>query len=175
MGMGPPGIAVVTRPTRLEGLRQRWGTAGQAKFLLKQAHVQEAARRQEAAAPQSNASQGAGARKRAAAGKRNQAAVEEVLPAAAAYATFSDYEEEAETYDAVVERLEKELDFGLPVRIVPRQFVPTFEFGYFAAVVVVGQDGLVANVAFKPLTDKNHFPTPPRSRKRGKHNQGGTS
>ena len=29
-------------PTRLEGLRRRWGTLGQAKFRLKQAHVQEA-------------------------------------------------------------------------------------------------------------------------------------
>lgn len=134
MGLGPPGIAIVTRPTRLEGLQQRWGTAGQAKFRLQQAHAQEAVRRAGPdVGPQRN--------------KRGPPQAAAPLPAAAANATFSEYEEEARVYGAVIERLRQELDFGLPVRIVERQFVPNFEFGYFAAVVVVGQDGLVANVA----------------------------
>ena len=37
-------IVVVTRETRLQNLRARWGTAQQAKFLLRQAHLHEAER-----------------------------------------------------------------------------------------------------------------------------------
>ena len=35
-------IVIVSRPTRLEGLRARWGTARQAEFVLQQSHAIEA-------------------------------------------------------------------------------------------------------------------------------------
>jgi NAD kinase len=125
-----PGIAIVTRPTRLEGMKRKWGTVGQVKFRLRQAHAQEALRREPAKKARSLAALAA--------------AEEEATPAAAAY---MEYEEEDSNYQKVVERIERDLDLGLPVRTVDREFLPNFEFGLCAVVVVVGQDGLVANAA----------------------------
>lgn len=136
MRTAPPGIALVYAPTRLEGLRRRWGTAGQARFRLKQAHVHEMALRAEAAGPPSANRPG----KAIAQGKKPE-------PAAQQLAEFTEYEAEDHVYRDVIDRLEDELQFGLPVKRVERSFVPNFEFGTCEVVVVVGQDGLVANTA----------------------------
>ena len=131
-----PGIAVVYAPTRLEGLRRRWGTAGQARFRLKQAHQHELALRAES--------------QPVAAGQRRGKAAARPLakqPQVQQQAEFSEYEHEDETYRHVIDRLEDELQFGLPVKRVERSFVPNFDFGACEVVVVVGQDGLVANTA----------------------------
>ena len=40
-----------------------------------------------------------------------------------------------------------ELDFGYPVKKIDRTFLPNFDFGRCVLVVVIGQDGLVANTA----------------------------
>lgn len=115
-----PGIALVTRKTRMQHLLERWATRGQVKFALAAAHVVRAA-------------------EEAALGDRALARqVEE---------EYGDLEQEDATYAHVVRRLAAELDFGLPVQIVDRGFLPTFDFARFEAVVVVGQDGLVANAA----------------------------
>lgn len=112
-------LTMVTRATRLEGLRRRWGTLGQAKFLLKQAHVQEAALR--------------------ATTKQTHAVDEQ--------AQFDDYEAEDEVYTDVIKQLERELGKMLPVEVIDRSFLPNYDFRWCAAVIVVGQDGLVANTA----------------------------
>jgi len=127
-----PGIAVVTRPTRLQGLRARWGTARQAKFLLQQAHLIEADQLQP----------GGSFERR----KKKSSAV-------ALDADFLEYEREDDAYQTAVESLDRELDFGLPVKVIDRSFVPNFDFWSCAVVVVVGQDGLVANTA-KYVGDK---------------------
>jgi hypothetical protein len=62
-------------------------------------------------------------------------------------AEFDDYEEEDQLQRDVIDELEDELQFGLPVKRVERSFVPNFSFYGCEAVVVVGQDGLVANTA----------------------------
>ena len=57
----PPTIAVVTQPTRLQGLVARWATRSAAKFRVKQAVVQErfrqppTSKRRGGGAPQSTA------------------------------------------------------------------------------------------------------------------------
>lgn len=134
MHRSPPGIAIITRPTRLEGLKRRWGTVGQAAFALKQAHVHERARR----APDEEVTRGGRKKKIAAA-----------LPATSTQqqADFDEYRKEDDTYQAVVDQLESELQFGLPIKKVERSFLPNFDFGTCEVVVVVGQDGLVANAA----------------------------
>jgi hypothetical protein len=77
-----------------------------------------------------------------------KAAVQSVaLPEAQQEADFEEYQEENVTYQQVIDRLEHELQFGLPVKRVERSFVPNFDFGTCEVVVVVGQDGLVANTA----------------------------
>jgi len=117
-----PTIVVVTRQTRLEGLKSRWVTASAVKFRLKAAHDIERAQRG------------------AARGGFKQTFAD-------AAADFDEYAREDETYHHVCETLQRELDFGLPVKFLDRSYVPNYDFWNCAAVVVVGQDGLVANTA----------------------------
>jgi hypothetical protein len=60
---------------------------------------------------------------------------------------FGEYEREDAAYRASLELVRGGLDFGLPVQIVDRSFLPTFLFSASDVVVAVGQDGLVANAA----------------------------
>ena len=115
-----PGIAVVTRQTRMEGLLARWATKPAAKFALAQAKIGEMAR----------------------AGRYDKASIDD-----AAQAEFQDFDLEDEVYQETVARLKSELDFDVPLQFVDRQYLPNLDFGRFMAVVVVGQDGLVANTA----------------------------
>jgi NAD kinase len=60
---------------------------------------------------------------------------------------FTDYELEHDTYRAALDRLRRDLDFGLPRQVLERDLVPTYTFGAADLVVTLGQDGLVANTA----------------------------
>jgi len=60
---------------------------------------------------------------------------------------FGEFEREHDTYHRALDRLRRDLDFGLPRQIIDRGLVPTYTFGPHDAVVTLGQDGLVANVA----------------------------
>jgi NAD kinase len=117
-----PRIVLVTRGTRMEGLLERWSTKGQAKFAFKQAKVVARAR--------------AGDYEKA---MSVQADTED--------ADFMEMEDEDDTYHAAVRTLKRELDFGMPVQEIDRRFLPNFDFDLATVVVVVGQDGLVANTA----------------------------
>jgi hypothetical protein len=66
---------------------------------------------------------------------------------ALAQADFADYSAEDDVYQRSVDELESTLQFGCPVKTIDRSFVPNYDFGLASVVVVVGQDGLVANVA----------------------------
>ena len=115
-----PGIALVTRQTRLRLLQHRWGTHGNVAFnILTNRRAQARAQDLEMI---------------------RQAEVE-------ANAEFSDLQQEDLGYQQVIKQLQGELDFGLSVQMVDRNFLPNFDFSRFEVVVVVGQDGLVANAA----------------------------
>lgn len=114
-------IVLVTRETRLAGLKKRFSTRSQAKFYVKQAVQAERLR----AAP--------------------KMALSEV--ARQADIAYSDYENEDQFYQESLDRLHAELDLGLRVQVIDRSFLPTFIFGPNDIVVTVGQDGLVANTA----------------------------
>src|SRR3569623_367823 len=118
-----PPVVVVTRPTRLAGLKERWVTASAARFRLKQAHAIESEQR-------------GGTR-----GQSKQARAADVA------ADFEEYEREDETYRRVCEMLHRELVFGLPIKLLDRSYVPTYDFWNCFVVVVVGEDGLVANTS----------------------------
>ena len=60
---------------------------------------------------------------------------------------FGDYLQEDDAYARSLEVLHRGLDLGLKVQQVERALVPNFLFAERDAVVAVGQDGLVANVA----------------------------
>src|SRR5512137_657352 len=61
-------------------------------------------------------------------------------------ADFSDYVAEDRTYKNAVRQTEQILTMLGRLQIVDRTFVPNFLFGEKDIVVVLGQDGLVANV-----------------------------
>jgi NAD kinase len=60
---------------------------------------------------------------------------------------FGEFEREHDTYHRSLDRLRRDVDFGLPRQIIDRNLVPTYTFGSHDVVVTLGQDGLVANVA----------------------------
>jgi hypothetical protein len=114
-------ITVITRPTRLAGLLKRWATRGQAKYKFranKMARALQAGNVDEAARAQT---------------------VDDV--------DFDLLEDEDQTYQLAVKSLARDLDLGIPVQTIDRSLMPTYDFALSAAVVVLGQDGLVANVA----------------------------
>ncbi len=117
-----PRITIVTRETRMKGLLKRWSTKGMMEFSFKRARM--------AAAVQSG-----------------DMSLADSIQAQGEDADFEDLQEEDQTYQNSVTYLTKELDFGMPVHVIDRAYVPTYDFGLCQAVIVVGQDGLVANTA----------------------------
>ena len=91
-------IIVVTRETRLGGLKRRFNTARQAKFYVE--HLG---------------------------------------------GDFGDYTTEQEVYQHAIQEAEATLRTLGVVQVVDRGFLPNFVFGPEDVVVVLGQDGLVAN------------------------------
>ena len=147
-----PTIVIVTRATRLAGLRARWGTIRQAKFVLAKAHEHEQLLRSESSAARSKRlkrqpwiTQADKSGKAKAATSQNDAAVMSDEPAPEVQIT--DYLAEENAQDMTLERLRAELDFGLPIKLLDRSYLPNYDFWNTAVVVVVGQDGLVANTA----------------------------
>ena len=76
---------------------------------------------------------------------------------------FADYECEDDAYRAALEVLRRTLEFGIPVQMVDRSLVPTFQFQKEDVVITLGQDGLVANTAkyagAQPIVAINPEPT----------------
>jgi len=106
----------------MEGLLERWATRGNALFNFRQAKIvanQRVGNMTEAMAIQSRATDD----------------------------DFMELETEDSTYQQAVTGLKRELDFGLPIQEIDRGFLPNFDFDLASVVVVVGQDGLVANTA----------------------------
>lgn len=58
---------------------------------------------------------------------------------------FEDYQNEDQIYKKVISEIESELKALGRVHVVERSYLPNFVFGKNDIVVVVGQDGLVAN------------------------------
>jgi NAD kinase len=76
---------------------------------------------------------------------------------------FSDYEREDEQYAAAVARAQQTLEALGRVQVIDRSFLPNFVFGPQDTVVVLGQDGLVANTVKylngQPVIGVNPDPT----------------
>ena len=61
-------------------------------------------------------------------------------------ADFSDYQQENEVYKTAIKNAERILTAHGRLQVLERDFLPNFIFGPRDTVVVLGQDGLVANV-----------------------------
>ena len=76
---------------------------------------------------------------------------------------FSDYEQEDERYAASVRAVQQVLDTLGRVQVIDRSFLPNFVFGPQDIVIVLGQDGLVANtvkyLSGQPVVGVNPDPT----------------
>jgi NAD kinase len=116
---------IVTSPTRYETLVARWGTKGQAKFRMQQAVAHKVA--------QSSA--------------RHTAVNQDESRQADAELEFALFQSEHDQYQATVHQVRASLDFGFPLTMVERRYLPTYEFRNAVVVVVIGPDGLVANTA----------------------------
>lgn len=151
MGMRAPSIALVTRETRLQALKARWGTAGQAKFRLNMAHQHERALRQQIVQQnvQPNVQQNVipQSKSRGPVPQAQLAQQQVAVNYDTAAADFDAYEDEDAAWQRTLDTLEKELDFGLPITRLSRELVTNYDFWNTAVVVVVGPDGLVANTA----------------------------
>lgn len=125
-------IALVTTPTRLQGLMTRWGTKGAAKFRLAQSdqHFQEQLQHGQATAT--------GPQKRTNSPKTSKPTIN---------STFSDYESEDKLYQETLEVLRRKIDIGFPIHVIEKRYLANFDFRNVVMVVVVGHDGLVANTA----------------------------
>jgi hypothetical protein len=117
MGTALPNVVIVTTPTRMQGLLARWGSRGQARFLLRQAVAHQA---------------------------QNGIAAETVT---SAEADFDLYEKENTRYERTIEQLRDGLQDGYPVTILQRQYLANYDVRNAVLVLVVGPDGLVANTA----------------------------
>jgi len=139
-------IVIVTRPTRLEGLRNRWGTLGQAKFRLAASRaIADASMDSKSASFKSSTSKTSESKST---GRMKSLKKKAVASGTTGQADFSDYIDEDSVYKKSVENLASELmQLGFPVKTIDRLYVSTFDFGLASVVVVIGQDGLVANVA----------------------------
>jgi NAD kinase len=126
MGWIRPTLVIVTMPTRLKKLRARYGTVAQAAFVLGQAQ----------------------AHKEVAASVAQSAVRSRKKPTAAPEAEFAEYEREDSAFQTAVEQIRRDIEeLDLPVTVIDREFIPNFDFGGCETVIVIGQDGLVANVA----------------------------
>src|SRR5689334_17112838 len=99
--MFTPIIAVVTRETRMAGLKARYATRGAAKFRMQVAVEHEVERRV--------------AKKRQMGETLNEVVLDQLVMAAGALADESEYQSEDETYQRTVRKLMSEIDLGYPV------------------------------------------------------------
>src|SRR4051812_43479159 len=60
---------------------------------------------------------------------------------------FEDYEAEHETFHASLNSLQTQLSKVIKYKLLDRSFMPSFIFSEKNVIVVIGQDGLVANTA----------------------------
>jgi NAD kinase len=114
-------VCLVTTATQMQGLLKRWGSKATARFRMSSAKASF------------------------------QASMEPLLLESEksddSQIDFCLIEDESENYEESVEAVKRQIDVGLPIAIVPKEYLPNFLFENALVVVVVGHDGLVANTA----------------------------
>jgi NAD kinase len=98
---------------------KRWGSKGTAKFRMRSARLASLASKQ-----------------------MNMEDADQL-----AEQDFMEIQREDDSYDYAYRAVREGIDVGLPISVVPREYLPNFDFSMAKAVVVLGQDGLVANTA----------------------------
>lgn len=123
---------IVIRPTRVEQLKMRFNTRDQAKFYIKQKKV---------ASKQKTISQNASRFSKGDVIMQEAAALDE------AEKEYQDYEKEDYVFHEALESVKKQLLKILKIKILEQKYLSNYIFSDKDIVIVLGQDGLVANTA----------------------------
>lgn len=132
---------IIKNKTRLERLVERFNTKQQANFYINQSQEQF----------QMKSEGSSKITKKKLSGKKNtinqESASMEQYQNKNKTDAFSEYEEEHERFHNSLRIIQKQLSSVLKTKIVEHEFLPNYIFSKKDLVVVVGQDGLVANTA----------------------------
>jgi hypothetical protein len=123
---------------------RRWGTRGQARFLIRQAAAVENAR-QAAAVESALQAMTTGAQRPV--GSTRLTTVSRADAPTGLEDAYFELENEDEIQRGALGTLQRELQQEERVQLLHRDYVPAFDFGVSQVVVVLGPDGMVANVA----------------------------
>ncbi|MBN1251874.1 MAG: NAD(+)/NADH kinase [Bacteroidales bacterium] len=118
-------VIIVRNKTRLEQLTERFNTQDQARFYIKQS--------QESFKLKKESKGGFGKSLKIAPHKNDS--------------DFSQYEVEHRKFYDSLKQVQKEVEKRLKFKIIFQDFLPTYIFSANDLVIVIGQDGLVANTA----------------------------
>lgn len=130
--LGFENVIIVRKPTRLEQLKSRFNTKEQAKFYIQQNKIAFTEKKMAKSFAKMDKEE---------IFAEQQAAVEE------AEVEYKNYELENINFYTSLSIVEKKLSSILKVKILYQDYLPSYVFGPQDMIVVLGQDGLVANTA----------------------------
>ncbi|MEA3450974.1 MAG: sugar kinase [Bacteroidota bacterium] len=123
---------IVIRPTRVEQLKMRFNTRDQAKFYIKQKKV--ASKQRSISLNSANLSKG-------------DIMMQEAAAFDEAEEEYQDYEKEDTNFHDALETVKRQLSKVLKIKVLEQKYLSNYIFSDKDLVVVLGQDGLVANTA----------------------------
>ncbi len=123
---------IIKRPTRLEQLKSRFNTETQAKFYIKQNKVAFKQKQISLKTPSM---------------AKEQVMLEEAEALESAEKEYSDYETENQQFYQSLDIVRKQLNTVIKTKILEQTYISNYIFNEKDVVVVLGQDGLVANTA----------------------------
>ena len=125
---------IVRRTTRMEQLKQRFNTEEQAKFYIKQNKVAFTQKKVNLRSAKEKVSF-----------EEEAAEMEEAK--ISAEKEYKDYESEDQRFNRALDTITKEVSKYLKVRVLDLTYLPNYIFSKKDMIIVLGQDGLVANTA----------------------------
>jgi NAD kinase len=125
-------VIIVKRPTRLEMLETRFNTKEQAKFFIEKRKV---ASKQKKISLKGDAL------------SKNEIVELETVAIKEAEQEFSDYSQEHEQFYKSLNIVKENLRKDFKIKVLEQRYLPNYIFSDNDIIIVVGQDGLVANVA----------------------------
>lgn len=123
---------IVIRPTRLQELKSKYNTEDQAKFYIKQNRISFSKKKMMSKAPQMS---------------KQEIMAEEEAADQMVEEEINTYEKEDNVFNETLNYVEKSVSKLLKVKRLNQSFLPNYIFSEKDVVIVVGQDGLVANTA----------------------------
>ncbi len=131
---------IVKNKTRLEQLTERFNTTDQAKFYIAQSKANFLMKKAKTAPSVFAKTSGNNAIPE----MEQQMQASDIVKSES---EFKPYEDEHKKFYLSFEKVKKELEGVLKIKVLEQEYLPSYIFTPKEIVVVIGQDGLVANVA----------------------------